>query len=192
MARTNLAGIDMLIAAIERETGIPERELEPLRYRNGFVPRAVKNTLDKWVLLAEQGERVKVGFSEKSDEPVEGNGDNAQRKLLLRLVSTFLQKEADEVYDLIYEKFEQMPVALKALVDLIKEHSDAGVYNPERGYEVGNLLVHPSGGDYGFVTNIEGPRTIQVAWKLEFGTITMAQNAESDYGAHDVPVLALH
>ena len=192
MERTNLAGIDMLIAAIERETGIPERELEPLRYRNGFVHRAVKNTLDKWVLLAEQGERVKVGFSEKSNEPVGGNGDNAQRKLLLRLVSTFLQKEADEVYDLIYEKFEQMPMALKALVDLIKEHSDARVYNPERGYEVGNLLVHPSGGDYGFVTNIEGPRTIQVAWELEFGSITMAQNAESDYGAHDVPVLALH
>ena len=194
--KLGLQCVEDFIHEIEKETGIPAKELDALRYEQGFVHRSVKNTIDKWVLLAEQGTPVSLVAAGGPVEVVATtSADNEQRKRVLHLVATFLGKELDVAYDLVFADgtlTDVEPDRIKKLVDLIQAHPEATVYDPSRTYEAGAFLVHPSGGDYGLVVGVPNPRTIQVNWSCELGTITMAQRVESEYSACDAPMLVLH
>jgi hypothetical protein len=199
--KLQLADVRGLVQALEQETGIPAKELQALYHETGFVHRAVKNAIDKWVLLAEQGHHISVESTVVAESATQvahmdaaEQLDNRHRKRVLQLVSTYLQKDVAEIYDLLFganASVNHSPDIID-LLDLIEKHERAMVYRPDASYQRGDLLVHPSGGDYGLVVEAEQARTIQVAWNGDLGTITMAQRVETDYIGNDAQMLALH
>ncbi|MEM7383390.1 MAG: hypothetical protein AAF514_00465 [Verrucomicrobiota bacterium] len=183
---TSLAfrGPEALLGCLKEVTGISRDALQPLALGSGTVPRVVKDLLDDWTAQIDAGRQP-------SQIPKDFRGVDAER--VRNLTTSLLEGKwsgrrpelenllslgtglGQQVVRSLVSGGQSDPYYSIEVAELLEfmHKTEPLPYLPEKPYEIGDVLIHPHGGDFGVVTEKASDRQISVCWR-KLGPATMA------------------